>query len=85
MSDDKQYTWIDVEGPHNVTEKARLFKTDEGDKWIPKSVTGAMKKDNAGFTIRLEVEMWWAKANNLDDGFSPDPDPFNGPEWDLPF
>lgn len=60
--------WMDVEFVRE-TEKARLFDTEHGEVWIPKSkkVTGAMKREG-GQIVRIEVYRWFAKNEGwIDD------------------
>lgn len=58
--------WIDVEGPLRETERAMLFDTDDGEKWIPRSQVGARRREGNRI-VRLEVSRWWAGREGLAD------------------
>jgi hypothetical protein len=59
-----QTVWIDVTGPVRETDRAVLFDTTQGEKWIPRSQMGARKKDGEKI-VRLELASWWAEKELL--------------------
>lgn len=58
-----EYVWIDATEVRS-TDRARLFETEAGEVWIPKSAIGAANKK----TGRVEVARWLAEKRGLVDG-----------------
>jgi hypothetical protein len=59
------FTWIDVEGPFETTDKAFLYETSVGRIWVPRSQCGARKKNPDGSHCRIEVTTWIAREKGL--------------------
>lgn len=59
------YTWIDVEGPFETSDKAFLYETCVGRIWIPKSQCGARAKNPDGSHRRIEITKWIAREKGI--------------------